>query len=173
MRGARGDQLVETVLVGIIPAYAGSTVVYLCIDRAPGDHPRVCGEHDMSRQKDKGTKGSSPRMRGARGPDIKAVAVQRIIPAYAGSTAAVVSANDRDWDHPRVCGEHELQPKAKALDLGSSPRMRGALDHRRVGLPMGGIIPAYAGSTAQTSHRSIQRQDHPRVCGEHETSNLH
>ena len=86
MRGARGDQLVETVLVGIIPAYAGSTVVYLCVDRAPGDHPRVCGEHDMSRQKDKGTKGSSPRMRGAPLLSSLPMIVIGIIPAYAGST---------------------------------------------------------------------------------------
>ena len=50
---------------------------------------------------------------------------------------------------------------------GSSPRMRGAHGvvfwHERVG----GIIPAYAGST-RSSHLYLRGSwDHPRVCGEH------
>ena len=45
--------------------------------------------------------------------------------------------------------------------------MRGAL--RRLWSVDGdmGIIPAYAGSTCSRDARPVDRQDHPRVCGEH------
>ena len=50
---------------------------------------------------------------------------------------------------------------------GSSPRMRGALGKRRVGVRRAGIIPAYAGSTSCTRIAARPGRDHPRVCGEH------
>ena len=111
--------------------------------------------------------GSSPRMRGARQPDVRGDRWRGIIPAYAGSTPVC-----RRWlggarDHPRVCGEHSMADCDELLNGGSSPRMRGA---RRDGLQHArrrGIIPAYAGGTLR-SHRSFLLQwDHPRVCGEH------
>ena len=45
--------------------------------------------------------------------------------------------------------------------------MRGAPASR--GFPHGcpGIIPAYAGSTSWVSIGQSEREDHPRVCGEH------
>ena len=69
------------------------------------DHPRGCGEHDMSRQKEKGTKGSSPRMRGALLGDQSGVVGLRIIPADAGSTMIMTENARRFGDHPRGCGE--------------------------------------------------------------------
>ena len=51
--------------------------------------------------------------------------------------------------------------------LGSSPHTRGARGRdRRRGLP-GGIIPAYAGSTAPRRTGRFGRTDHPRIRGEH------
>ena len=54
--------------------------------------------------------------------------------------------------------------------LGSSPRMRGAPPlsakrHTRVG-----IIPAHAGSTSSAMDSRICDRDHPRACGEHQSS---
>ena len=66
MRGALFLQLLPAVVVGIIPAYAGST------KGCPGtrwrrwDHPRVCGEHVSATKASVSALGSSPRMRGAR-----------------------------------------------------------------------------------------------------------
>ena len=45
MRGARNANTFESVAMGIIPAYAGSTHLYSGMDTTKGDHPRVCGEH--------------------------------------------------------------------------------------------------------------------------------
>ena len=54
----------------------------------------------------------------------------------------------------------------QVLELGSSPRVRGAAGdaHRRV-VPLG-IIPACAGSRTFLLEALGQLGDHPRVCGE-------
>ena len=73
---------------GIIPACAGSTAVKSEASSHPGDHPRMCGEHDMPTFDICVPKGSSPHVRGAR----ITPPVERnnggIIPACAGSTSA-------------------------------------------------------------------------------------
>ena len=50
----------------IIPADAGSTTMHLPPRRSVGDHPRGCGEHDLTNGVFQSSDGSSPRMRGAR-----------------------------------------------------------------------------------------------------------
>ena len=106
-------------------------------------------------------------MRGAHNIPIGAVPWNRIIPAYAGSTKAVLSRPPGYQDHPRVCGEHAGIEQRARLPSGSSPRMRGALAKWRVSHLHPGIIPAYAGSTLSTSLTCHPTEDHPRVCGEH------
>ena len=71
----------------------------------------------------------------------------RIIPAYAGNTAAALS---RTYDVE-----------------GSSPRMRGTPFRSCSNSQRGGIIPAYAGNTERRRDRWGTPWDHPRVCGEH------
>ena len=71
---------------GIIPAYAGNTTLFLASFINCKDHPRVCGEHTVVEFRGTFAEGSSPRMRGT--PQIGGVivAIQGIIPAYAGNT---------------------------------------------------------------------------------------
>ena len=96
----------------------------------------------------------------------------RIIPAYAGSTVALVALFMVCGDHPRVCGEHNTRKRTKYKSVGSSPRMRGA-PAEQVGVRAGpGIIPAYAESTPQIAEAGRERRDHPRVCGEHLTHTI-
>ena len=91
--------------------------------------------------------GSSPHTRGAPLPLLVSFSVNRIIPAYAGSTATSPGPGCRGRDHPRIRGEHAPVPPGICSGDGSSPHTRGA----RGGLLLrsGGrrIIPAYAGST--------------------------
>ena len=91
----------------------------------------------------------------------------RIIPACAGSTDDLAVCEHLFWDHPRVRGEHRYVPCRHVLDLGSSPRARGA--HSEFGNSHGvsWIIPACAGSTRRRTGRLRARGDHPRVRGEH------
>ena len=152
---------------GIIPAYAGSTLVSGLPANVDRDHPRVCGEHrDTGSCHDCAT-GSSPRMRGARSEAQEAVADAGIIPAYAGSTSRRALRTQPMRDHPRVCGEHRLLTALHLFQSGSSPRMRGALLNKSLFEHILGIIPAYAGSTAHIVVQIARRRDHPRVCGEH------
>ena len=153
--------------MGIIPAYAGSTVNWPVRRYGNGDHPRVCGEHSWQQSTRRSPQGSSPRMRGAQDVARVVAGAPRIIPAYAGSTTTPALMPSKPGDHPRVCGEHMRDRFTDESDLGSSPRMRGALDGGRDIFRVRGIIPAYAGSTATSPIKSAASWDHPRVCGEH------
>ena len=111
--------------------------------------------------------GSSPRVRGT--PDIKLVLgeVGGIIPACAGNTNYKSYALRKAWDHPRVCGEHDLLNYVDARRLGSSPRVRGTLVEGVPSVLNIGIIPACAGNTVDSAWSAGACGDHPRVCGEH------
>ena len=167
MRGALKDTVQWIDDRRIIPAYAGSTpriaVGILRIE----DHPRVCGEHGDNLIVNFDGKGSSPRMRGAPAPVTASGAARGIIPAYAGSTTGVTSTDSCVPDHPRVCGEHYPSCAELVESTGSSPRMRGAHSSRPACRWPAGIIPAYAGSTADGRAVFKSLKDHPRVCGEH------
>ena len=76
-----------TVMSGIIPACAGSTLSYCGDNLTDGDHPRMCGEHLMVEGVYIATAGSSPHVRGARAPPYRVHKFPGIIPACAGSTA--------------------------------------------------------------------------------------
>ena len=106
MRGALGASQIASNAVRIIPAHAGSTA----IEQAEG-YQYV---------------GSSPHMRGA--PDDVDVLgyAAGIIPAHAGSTERPYRSGVPRRDHPRTCGEHATSRRARPLESGSSPHMRGA-----------------------------------------------
>ena len=86
MRGALNVGKLALVVLGIIPADAGSTRKTALVLLRPRDHPRGCGEHDLFCTPDGLVGGSSPRMRGARDQTIHIVHHIPIIPADAGST---------------------------------------------------------------------------------------
>ena len=167
MRGTPTGVVSQTQTLGIIPAYAGNTILMVREVERERDHPRVCGEHNGEGYQRSRRQGSSPRMRGTH--DGSAVFVPRhgIIPAYAGNTCAIKGGTSYDWDHPRVCGEHKRLPRTHTTRPGSSPRMRGTLQRSLDMWYFIGIIPAYAGNTQSNTMRGASVWDHPRVCGEH------
>ena len=71
---------------GIIPAYAGSTMVLDVGSNTFRDHPRIRGEHETMQDASAMFTGSSPHTRGARNLRQQLPARIGIIPAYAGST---------------------------------------------------------------------------------------
>ena len=152
---------------GIIPAYAGSTTPSSTPWPASGDHPRIRGEHSGVNVALAVTSGSSPHTRGARGVDAGGVPREGIIPAYAGSTQTRPATTAAIADHPRIRGEHRLRGERPRDRHGSSPHTRGARRHGRDGRGLGGIIPAYAGSTTRSGCWPPRLGDHPRIRGEH------
>ena len=170
MRGAPHEQRNSGDHHRIIPADAGSTRRSSRPWGPRGDHPRGCGEHSRTVIRSESLPGSSPRMRGARGRAQAVLRLQGIIPADAGSTGATEIYSLCAKDHPRGCGEHRRSRQGSSIQVGSSPRMRGAL--RAVQAQPGdvGIIPADAGSTTCRRLRMPVTWDHPRGCGEHVSS---
>ena len=147
VRGALSLTLSARMLVGIIPACAGSTEHDLCCLVFLWDHPRMCGEHALALQVYEKGRG--------------------IIPACAGSTTCSATSFPLSRDHPRMCGEHSLSMPRRRSRTGSSPHVRGAPGVQAEPSHTAGIIPACAGSTSCLTGSCNARWDHPRMCGEH------
>ena len=166
MRGAVLDGRVLVCHARIISAHAGSSSVGgsgLCLCR---DHPRACGEQEISRRLGRSRAGSSPRMRGADDSAVRERELTGIIPAHAGSRLRSQLAGRGGRDHPRACGEQGGALQGLPYIPGSSPRMRGAGLGPCVTLCDFGIIPAHAGSRRSSASRARRSGDHPRACGE-------
>ena len=112
-------------------------------------------------------RGSSPHVRGAPQTEDTVPGRDGIIPACAGSTRSAYCNAFAFRDHPRMCGEHPDSERWRVHYRGSSPHVRGALGGSDVGVIIGGIIPACAGSTFTTIDNGGILRDHPRMCGEH------
>ena len=91
---------------------------------------------------------------------------QRITPAYAGKSAKLQSHTGKQQDHPRVCGEKEMELPYHDQAWGSPPRMRGKDFTKKKKKNNGRITPAYAGKSSQVNSFCELIWDHPRVCGE-------
>ena len=167
MRGTLGTTPLRRHSAGIIPAYAGNTVVSVLLIPHLRDHPRVCGEHLSCISRCFIRVGSSPRMRGTPLSVVRHVRRRGIIPAYAGNTSVAHRNSPATGDHPRVCGEHSTGAARRQSLVGSSPRMRGTPSTCPEEYRLTGIIPAYAGNTNRVRRRPWRSRDHPRVCGEH------
>ena len=110
--------------------------------------------------------GSSPRVRGKRGPLTDRPRPPRLIPACAGKTASRPADPDATRAHPRVCGENAKNVGTQVPAQGSSPRVRGKPSkHPELG-DDGGLIPACAGKTLKWEVFGCYNWAHPRVCGE-------
>ena len=172
-RGARPTISSRCLPSRIIPAYAGSTALQLDVWTTYWDHPRIRGEHRRRRRPAWRRRGSSPHTRGAHVRGGRGAGIERIIPAYAGSTLLGCRASSSRQDHPRIRGEHKIMPNLRRISHGSSPHTRGARQTRRRRPDRDGIIPAYAGSTRRRSPPWPAPSDHPRIRGEHLENVVH
>ena len=179
----------------IIPAYAGSTdkeVGRLTLRRGSSPHTRGARR---SRCECLSARGDHPRIRGEhREPIILLLKLLGIIPAYAGSTRRLYFVPFRNrGSSPHTRGAHAWRRRLRRR-TSDHPRIRG--EHARRGRREAhrqGIIPAYAGSTAEldiadagyegsSPHTrgapvedaaiSVLIRDHPRIRGEHPVSQL-
>ena len=131
----------------LIPACAGSTVLYPRTADDDPAHPRMRGEHDRH-----------PYPRGV---------LRGLIPACAGSTRPLGASSVTGWAHPRMRGEHLRPAASRPRLLGSSPHARGAQRCRPLCAGRVGLIPACAGSTCPRWPRKPTGRAHPRMRGEH------
>ena len=136
---------------GLIPAYAGSTPIAGNGIGGCWAHPRLRGEHTGMKTPRGRAVGSSPLTRGAPRRPRLLHHVPGLIPAYAGSTPALVLASTDDTAHPRLRGEHPSTYLVNPASMGSSPLTRGARHVPTRTAYAQGLIPAYAGSTRPRS----------------------
>ena len=94
----------------------------------------------------------------------------RITPAYAGKSSRPLRPPECRKDHPRVCGEKQVNTVDTYPPAGSPPRMRGKVREMKTGKTRRGITPAYAGKSSRPLRPPECRKDHPRVCGEKKVS---
>ena len=112
----------------ITPAGAGKTQDNLYHSRHKRDHPRRCGENELSATvacRMRGSppqvrgkplvivsainfSGSPPQVRGKRGRAQKRCTSEGITPAGAGKTCFIIRIVARVEDHPRRCGENHI-----------------------------------------------------------------
>ena len=130
MRKVRLEYWQVFPLVGITPAYAGSTSRNRSGVSASRDHPRVCGKYYFRQFTTVMSLGSPPRMREVLYSDTDSIKFTK--------------------DHPRVCGKYKLQGSQQRRAEGSPPRMREVPSPELTARLYGGITPAYAGSTPKT-----------------------
>ena len=149
LRGAHSMKRSNKAYFRLIPASAGSTLMHWPPPCSAPAHPRVCGEHYRHRSRRMKREGSSPRLRGAPSSRRRTWDWSRLIPASAGSTQAASVVSRLSGAHPRVCGEHVKDESEDTEEVGSSPRLRGALVTPQEDGILIGLIPASAGSTPE------------------------
>ncbi len=149
-----------------IPAGAGNAWPMLSWGALWAVHPRGCGERPTKNTGAFRECGSSPRVRGTRVDGERCSHLSRFIPAGAGNAPSGQRAQTQCTVHPRGCGERSKAAIMPSPSIGSSPRVRGTLDHDRLGRTARRFIPAGAGN-ANVAHGSASRIPvHPRGCGE-------
>ena len=166
MRGKASGPSERRACVRITPAYAGKRL----LGRLPGmggpDHPRACGEKDLSEAGADELGGSPPRMRGKVNFPAQVRPFHGITPAHAEKRRSKPTSWTCPGDHPRVCGEKYFRPRWLPCTVGSPPRMRGKVIAAAEGARTRRITPVYAGKRGRCPRPVGRRWDHPRVCGE-------
>jgi len=132
---------------GITPAYAGTTQACATNAGTSWDHPRLRGDYATSAMSAKADHGSPPPTRG--------------LPfrASGGSASA--------WDHPRLRGDYPVDGRAACRHPGSPPPTRGLQSCHIYHTLIGGITPAYAGTTQSRDICIDKLTDHPRLRGDY------
>ena len=124
-RGKQNASPTGRVLKGLIPAWAGKTLVRRLGGHQAKAHPRVGGENAVEVDPAVVRVGSSPRGRGKPSWWAGELARRGLIPAWAGKTARATDWSNQDQAHPRVGGENRVACGLLPALGGSSPRGRG------------------------------------------------
>ena len=156
----------QTLVLRLIPAWAGKTPSPPSPSTATQAHPRVGGENIHVLLDECEERGSSPRGRGKLSLSLWITRLFGLIPAWAGKTNARMVWSSQARAHPRVGGENAFWRWACVGQAGSSPRGRGKLHQLTNRIKAGGLIPAWAGKTGRARGQHKNRTAHPRVGGE-------
>ena len=130
----------------------------------------MCGEKWVKLRCSRLTLGSPPRVRGKGVCPYKVCAAHGITPACAGKSHGRTSPSSSQQDHPRVCGEKDRAADPAPHAARSPPRVRGKGKHSLCRRSSQRITPACAGKRQIRKKSSLSSTDHPRVCGEKQST---
>ena len=150
MRGKLLRSFFQCFQIRITPADAGKTRLNWEAAQNIWDHPRRCGENKQGSENSVKQAGSPPQMRGKRFITFGFAEMPGITPADAGKTPALRLPVGSSPDHPRRCGENELETSRKRYDSGSPPQMRGKPWCFTGNILCERITPADAGKTRRS-----------------------
>ena len=126
----------------------------------------MCGEQVFTPAVTAEGIGSPPRVRGT-GHSVRFIfKINRITPACAGNSLAIICDVQIVGDHPRVCGEQNIDIILEPASGGSPPRVRGTESGAGMIGQGNRITPACAGNSSYCRYSCGGGEDHPRVCGE-------
>ena len=166
MRGKEHLSRLSVKSSRITPAYAGKSYRRISACPVHRDHPRLCGEKSPLWYNNRRGEGSPPPMRGKADMGNKCRPYLGITPAYAGKRHCVSIYHTGNGDHPRLCGEKSHFVKCSRSFTGSPPPMRGKVTLKIENSSGERITPAYAGKRESVKRSSRATPDHPRLCGE-------
>ena len=127
----------------------------------------MCGDHFKTSRCISPYLGSPPHVRGPPEEQAREIFDPGITPACAGTTLAHSVIGHRQWDHPRMCGDHLSIYIVPRWLWGSPPHVRGPQPDDKSGFLKEGITPACAGTTNPCMCHAPSVWDHPRMCGDH------
>ena len=165
VRGNHDRHACDVVVSGSIPACAGEPRRAWLRARLRGVYPRVCGGTAFWWFAAKISLGLSPRVRGNPVLVAGGRAGRGSIPACAGEPCPATGRAPSGRVYPRVCGGTGRIIDTYGGDTGLSPRVRGNLRDRRMGIRRHGSIPACAGEPSATTPTTSRTGVYPRVCG--------
>ena len=149
-RGTPWVPVSASVLLRFIPACAGNTTCRVTGSLHLTVHPRVRGEHPITKRLYRVAGGSSPRARGTPAQPSQQPRAERFIPACAGNT--------------------QTMTEQQTTDYGSSPRARGTRAGFGQRFADRRFIPACAGNTRIYDQFFTDFSgSSPRARGTHET----
>ncbi len=110
--------------------------------------------------------GSSPRVWGQGSPYYFFSYLSRIIPTRVGtSTGKTIDLNTLK-DHPHACGDKSVFKNNHVCLLGSSPRVWGQGNCKKVRIQKRRIIPTRVGTSLCARETRLYPWDHPHACGD-------
>ena len=127
-RGRLQDDLQVKTRIGNTPAYAGKTRKRLGSRGRSRKHPRLRGEDEFLRHRQRDVVETPPLTRGRLEYETDGVIESRNTPAHAGKTNPFVCRKAWHWKHPRLRGEDRRTRNLLFRLLETPPLTRGRLD---------------------------------------------
>ena len=166
IRGIRPAGTGKSRVLRNIPAHTGNSDPHDDQVDALAEHPRPYGEFFPACLAAERPFGTSPPIRGIRGRCAHVARLDRNIPAHTGNSIFCRSLSHVSAEHPRPYGEFQVVQGTRALQVGTSPPIRGIQNMKEDIKQAQRNIPAHTGNSGTWAWRWRMISEHPRPYGE-------